>query len=131
MVSVEMCTYSDAVEKKVLIVEDEPLIRIMAKDIVEDAGFSVLDVGNADDALVLMNSYHNIRVIFTDVDMPGSIDGIEFATIVKERWPHVGIIIASGHRYLRDQTDMPAGSIFLSKPYDVQRLNDTLCAMVA
>lgn len=102
--------------KCVLIVEDEPLIRIDAVDMVEDEGFGVCDAANADRALVILESRDDIGVLFTDIDMPGDLDGLDLARIVRKRWPHISIIIVSGHTQLK-QSDLPEDEVFFSKPY--------------
>lgn len=84
----------------VLVVEDEPLIRMAACMIVEDAGFIALEAANADDAIRILESRSDIRLIFTDVDMPGSLDGLKLAHFVRNRWPPIKIIVASGKAML-------------------------------
>lgn len=82
--------------RTVLVVEDEPLILMAACDIVESAGFTVKDAVNADRALQILEMDSSISVLFTDIDMPGSMDGLSLAVKVHARWPHIGIIITSG-----------------------------------
>jgi two-component system, response regulator PdtaR len=81
----------------VLIVEDEPLIRMGTVYLIEDAGFEVYEAGSADAAIALLELHKEIRLIFTDVDMPGSMDGLKLAHYVRGRWPPVKIIVTSGH----------------------------------
>ncbi|NHT77118.1 response regulator [Ferranicluibacter rubi] len=100
----------------VLVVEDEPLLLMDAMDMVEDAGFTVYGAGNADEAIRLMEKHHDICVLFTDVDMPGSMDGLKLAHAVRDRWPPVSIIIASGHVNVAHET-LPENGLFFSKPY--------------
>lgn len=102
--------------KCVLIVEDEALIRVDAVDMVEDEGFAVCDAPNAARALQLLETRDDIGILFTDIDMPGDIDGLDLARIVRKRWPHIAIIIVSGHTHLAD-ADVPNGGVFFSKPY--------------
>jgi two-component system, response regulator PdtaR len=101
----------------VLIVEDEPLIRMGAVYLIEDAGFKVYEAGSADAAIALLELHKEIRLIFTDVDMPGSMDGLKLAHYVRGRWPPVKIIVTSGHIKVTEES-LPAGAIFLPKPYD-------------
>jgi CheY-like chemotaxis protein len=101
----------------VLIVEDEPLIRMGAVYLIEDAGFKVYEAGSADAAIALLELHKEIRLIFTDVDMPGSMDGLKLAHYVRGRWPPVKIIVTSGHIKVTEES-LPAGAIFLQKPYD-------------
>ena len=105
----------------VLVVEDEPLIRMEAVDMIEDAGFKVYEAGSSDVAIELMEKHDDIGILFTDIDMPGSMDGLKLATYVKDRWPPVAIIIASGKV---DFTVMkvPKGSTFFPKPYPTDKI---------
>jgi CheY-like chemotaxis protein len=101
----------------VLVVDDEPLIRMDAASVLEEAGFRVIEAGSADEAINLLNSTPGIWAIFTDVDMPGSMDGIRLAHAVRDRWPPVHIFVMSGHRIV-EEADLPIGGRFFSKPYD-------------
>lgn len=101
----------------VLVVEDEPLIRMDIVDQLTDEGYAVFEAGNADDAIALLESHSEIRILFTDIDMPGSMDGMKLAAAVRDRWPPVKIVVTSGHR-LVDIADLPDGSVFFTKPYD-------------
>jgi two-component system, response regulator PdtaR len=100
----------------VLIVEDEFLLRINAVEMIEEAGFDVVDAGNADEAIAILENRSDIRVIFTDIQMPGSMDGLKLAAAVRGRWPPIKIIATSG-QYLIREGDLPEGGVFLSKPY--------------
>jgi CheY-like chemotaxis protein len=101
----------------VLLVEDEPLVRMTAADELEEAGFQVLEAANADVAIaVLETRSEEVQVLFTDVDMPGSMDGLELAEQVHRRWPHVLLLISSG--YARPHPDeIPDHGRFMPKPY--------------
>jgi two-component system, response regulator PdtaR len=107
----------------VLVVEDEVLIRLQATDIIQNAGFDVLEAANADEAIQILQSRTDIEVIFTDVQMPGSMDGIKLAAAVRDRWPPVKIIATSG-RSGDLAKSLPSGGRFISKPYgqDVGRI---------
>jgi DNA-binding NtrC family response regulator len=98
----------------VLIVEDEVLIRDFISAELEDAGFDVVQVGTADQAIATLEARLDIHLVFTDVDMPGSMDGLKLAAAVRDRWPPVNIIITSGKT--RPMT-VPANSLFIPKPY--------------
>lgn len=100
----------------VLIVEDEPLIRADAVDMVEDEGFAVCDAANASKALHILETRDDIGILFTDIDMPGDMDGLDLARIVRKRWPHIAIIIVSGHTR-SGLVEVPDGGVFFSKPY--------------
>lgn len=109
----------------VLVVEDEPLVRMNISDHLSEAGFRVIEAGNAAEALLLLESDTNVRLIFTDVDMPGSMDGLTLASVVADRWSPVRIIITSGHR-LVEITDIPPGSVFFPKPYSESRVESAM-----
>jgi CheY-like chemotaxis protein len=114
----------------VLIVEDEALIRIAAANFVEDAGFEVLEAANADEAVVLLETRADIRIVFTDVDMPGSMDGIKLAAAVRRRWPPVEIIVTSGAVNVRVD-DLPERGVFFRKPYNEREIVATMQRMAA
>lgn len=101
----------------VLVVDDEPLIRMDAVGMLEEAGFNVIEAGNADEAIDILQTTTDIWAIFTDVDMPGSMDGLRLAHAVRDRWPPVHIFVISGHRVI-EADDLPASGRFFSKPYD-------------
>jgi CheY-like chemotaxis protein len=100
----------------VLIVEDETLIRMNAIDMIEADGFDVIEATGADDAILILEQRSDIRLIFTDIDMPGSMDGLKLAHFVKSRWPPIKIVATSGHTKIAE-SDLPEGSRFLAKPY--------------
>ena len=102
-------------DKYVLIVEDEPLIRIDAVDMVADEGFAVCDASNAAKALTILETRDDIGILFTDIDMPGEMDGLDLARVVRKRWPHIAIIIVSGHTQHADVE--VSNGVFFSKPY--------------
>ncbi|MFW8588785.1 response regulator [Rhizobium beringeri] len=87
----------------------------------ENEGFIVLEASNADDAIDILNTHPEIRLMFTDIDMPGSMDGLKLAAAVRDKWPPVKIIVASGHRQLSDELLAVEGRFF-SKPYDHARV---------
>jgi two-component sensor histidine kinase/DNA-binding response OmpR family regulator len=105
----------------VLVVEDEMLLRMRAVDIVEDAGYTPVEATNADDALAILESRSDIELLFTDIQMPGSIDGLKLAYAVHERWPLIKIILVSGQLKLTDK-DKPVDSRFFGKPLDVKQM---------
>jgi CheY-like chemotaxis protein len=114
----------------VLVVEDEPLLRLMAVDLVEQAGFEAIEATNADEAVRILETRTDIRIVFTDIDMPGSMDGMMLAAAVRDRWPPIEIVIVSGYRR-RDDIELPHRSVFFSKPYDPSVVTATLKRMVA
>ena len=104
----------------VLIVEDEPLVRVTGADLLAEAGFEVLEAGNADEALRILETTPDVRVVFSDVEMPGSLDGLGLARNICQRWPSIGIVLTSGHRIRAEM--IPREGRFLAKPYDGQAL---------
>lgn len=104
------------VQRFILVVEDEPIIRMCAAEFVEDAGFAPLEVGDAGAALVTLEAHEGIAVLFTDINLPGAMDGLALAAEVERRWPQIRILIASG------RTAPPASQLsgkvsFIPKPY--------------
>lgn len=113
----------------VLVVEDEPLQRLMAVDLVEEAGFDAVDVASAAEAVRVLESRPDIRVVFTDVDMPGGLDGMRFAATIRDRWPPIELIIVSGKRKPRDE-ELPARGAFFAKPYKKDEITKVMQRMV-
>ncbi|TPE45658.1 response regulator [Amaricoccus solimangrovi] len=109
----------------VLVVEDDPLLRLAAVDFVEDAGFAVLEAANAAEALAILESRFDIRVVFTDIDMPPGMDGLILAAVIQDRWPPVRVIVTSGH-IQPPAASLPRGGVFFSKPY---REDEVVAAM--
>ena len=108
----------------VLAVEDEPLILMMAVDMIADAGFEPIWATDADEAIAILESRDDIHIIFTDINMPGSMDGLKLAQAVRGRWPPIKIIIASA--FVADRGLMPKGSTFIPKPYHSAQLANAL-----
>ncbi len=102
----------------ILIVEDEALVRVLAAGMFADAGFRVLEAANSDEALEFLDAGADVRLLFTDVNMPGTIDGLALARQVHDRWPHIGIIVVSV-TLMPQSHDLPIGCRFYRKPYDV------------
>jgi CheY-like chemotaxis protein len=100
----------------VLVVEDEYLIRTDTVEVLERAGFDTIEAIKADHAIALLEANADVAVIVTDIQMPGSIDGLRLAAVVRDRWPPVGIIVTSG-RVAPGDNDLPHGARFLPKPY--------------
>jgi two-component system, response regulator PdtaR len=114
----------------VLIVENLSLIRMNAAEVAEDAGFKVYEASDADEAIRMLKAHADIRILFTDVTMPGSIDGLKLAHYVSRRWPPVKIIVTSGHPKFR-AADIPHRSEFFPKPYRPAQITNALAAMAA
>jgi CheY-like chemotaxis protein len=114
----------------VLIVEDEFLIRMDAADMIAAAGFEVVAAANADDAIEILETRRDITVVFTDIQMPGSMDGLKLARAVRGRWPPIKIVATSGHVGVRE-TDLPEGGRFLPKPYSSTQVTGVLRELIA
>lgn len=113
----------------VLVVEDEPVQRMMAVDVVEDAGFEAVEAMGSDDAVRILESRPDIRLVFTDIDMPGGVDGLRLAAMIRDRWPPIELIIVSGKRRLLPE-HLPVRGVFFLKPYQRDEVAETLRRMV-
>ena len=100
----------------VLIVEDEFLIALGAAELLKDAGYDTVEASNADDAVAVLESGREIGAVFTDIRMPGSMDGLALAWCVRDRWPPVKLLVTSGHHTMREG-DLPEGGVFIPTPY--------------
>ena len=105
----------------VLIVEDEFLLRMDAVDMIAAAGFEAVEAANADEAIKILEARRDITVVFTDIQMPGSMDGLKLARAVRGRWPPIKIVATSG-RVAIAETDLPEGGKFLPKPYRLREV---------
>jgi CheY-like chemotaxis protein len=114
----------------VLIVEDSPLIRMGAVDLVLSAGYLALEAGDADEAICILESRDDIDLVFTDVQMPGTMDGIKLSHYIRDRWPPVKLIVASGAAIL-EESSLPFGSRFFSKPYDEHTIADAMARLLS
>src|SRR5258708_34375486 len=114
----------------VLIVEDEFLLRMDAVDMIAAAGFEVLEAGNADEAIEILEARRDITVVFTDIQMPGSMDGLKLARAVRGRWPPIKILATSGHVDV-SETDLPDGGRFLPKPYHPMQVTGALRELIS
>ena len=113
----------------ILVVEDSALIRMSAVDLVEAAGFEALEAASADEAIKILESRPDIHLVFTDVSMPGSMDGLKLSHYISERWPPVKLIIASGQTIIEER-ELPAGARFFSKPYDQSSIVAAMIGML-
>ena len=113
----------------VLVVEDEPITRMDVVEQLKDGGFKVFEAPDADRAIEILEANPAIRVLFTDVDMPGSMDGLTLAAAVRDRWPPIRIVVASGLRKI-DLDGLPHDSRFFSKPYNMNEVAATMRSMV-
>ena len=109
----------------VLVVEDEPLLRMNTMDELTYQGLDVMEASNAREAIDIFKSGLRFDCLFTDVDMPGDKDGLELAGLVKSAWPPIEIIVTSGHRDVR-QGDLPKDGVFVGKPYSPEVIGDLI-----
>jgi CheY-like chemotaxis protein len=109
----------------ILVVEDEALTRLNAMAMVEEAGFEAIAASDADEAIRVLESRDDIQAVFTDVQMPGSMDGLGLARVVRDRWPPVALIVASGKTEIAP-SHLPAGGRFLRKPYAPSEIETVL-----
>ena len=109
----------------VLIVEDHPLVQVTAAALIEDAGMDTVVAADADEALGVLTVRNDIHAVFTDVEMPGSMNGVALAHRVRERWPAIQVIVTSGGKLPAD-TILPGDVSFLQKPYEFANVVDEL-----
>jgi CheY-like chemotaxis protein len=115
----------DQAKPVILVVEDNELLRLHAADLLEEHGFGVVEAENADAALKLLETRDDVRLLFTDIQMPGSCDGMDLAREVHARWPSILLVITSG-QIKPAQAEIPDDGHFIGKPY---RANDLLSEM--
>lgn len=113
-----------------LVVEDDGLLRMDAVQTLSDAGYHVFEAAHAEEAIAILESRLDITIVFTDIDMPGSMDGIKLAQAVRGRWPPIKIIVTSGHSKPA-QDDLPEGGIFIAKPYSFKHVLQTVSKLMA
>jgi CheY-like chemotaxis protein len=114
----------------VLLVEDEPLVRMVNLEVLQEANFRVIDANDADEAFeILKRRSDQVRVVLTDVDMPGSMNGFEFARLVAQGWPATAVLVISG-KTAPAPGDLPRNGVFLAKPYSSEQLIETLRRLV-
>lgn len=114
----------------VLIVEDSTIIRMGAVDLVLSAGYEALEACDADEAIRILEQRTDIDIVFTDIDMPGTMDGLKLSHYIRKRWPPVKLIVASGADVL-EESSLPAGSRFFSKPYDDLSITREMARLLA
>lgn len=119
----------ESVAATILVVEDDALTRLCAVIAVEEAGYLSIVSENADEALVALGRYPQIGALFTDVRMPGSMNGLALAAETRRLWPRIGILVASGDANPRAD-ELPAGAVFLRKPYSATQVESALLALL-
>ena len=118
---------TDCMEEMVviLVVEDEAIIRMEAVQMLEAAGFAVIEAFNAHDAMKLLENRADVRAVFTDINMPGRWDGMQLARMIKDRWPPIHLVVTSG-LISPDTNDLPPRGRFIRKPYHPAQVVATL-----
>jgi CheY-like chemotaxis protein len=124
-----MILHHSAIPAVVLVVEDEMLLRMRAVDMVEDAGFTPVEAMDADEAVAILESRSDIALLFTDIQMPGSMDGLKLAHAVHKRWPPIKIILVSGQLKLAN-LDIPVDSCFFGKPLEAEAVIAQMRSMI-
>ena len=109
----------------ILVVEDEPLVRLFLTDFLDEAGFKVFEAVNGDEAMTILQARPDVQVIISDIEMPGSMNGLELARAVQERWPGIGVVVTSG-RERPGPDDLSDKAALLAKPY----LPDTVLSLI-
>ena len=99
-----------------LVVDDEPLILMDTADLISDLGYSVVEAQTADEAYEFLDRHSSLQLLFTDVQMPGELDGFGLARVVAERWPHIRVVIASGAAF-PGPDDLSGNAKFIRKPF--------------
>jgi CheY-like chemotaxis protein len=112
----------------ILVVEDEFVVRMLAVAIAEDGGFEALSAASADEAIGILESRSDVRLVFTDVNMPGSMNGLRLAHAVRGRWPPVELLVTSALGNITTK-DLPERGRFLAKPYDADTLSEAFQQM--
>jgi CheY-like chemotaxis protein len=125
-----MCSIAGENSPAVLIVEDNPVIRMDLADRAEREGFTVYEAGTADQAIAILEAHRHIRLIFTDIEMPGSMDGLKLAAYVRRRWPPIKVMVTSGKTRCAE-CDLPAGGLFFPKPYNAAQVSAAMHSLLA
>lgn len=115
---------------KILVVDDEPLIRLGLVFQATEWGYEVLKAGSADEAITQIQSNPDIKLVVSDVDMPGSMDGVKLVHFVQERWPPIGLIVVSGKLLVEDRP-LPVGCKFLAKPFRDEVIREAIRKLTA
>ena len=114
----------------VLVVEDHPLVRMGVLQVLIEAGFEALEASSAAEAIRVLEARSDIRMVFTDAEMPGTMDGIELVHYIRSRWPPVKLIVVSGKTVIGPR-ELPAGVKFFSKPYHEAAIVKEMAAMLS
>jgi two-component system, response regulator PdtaR len=112
-----------------LVVDDEAFVRLNGVMILEGAGYEVIEAASADEAIELLQNAPDVRLVFTDVDMPGSMNGVALAMVIHERWPNIRVLLTSGHHRLANSA-LPDCGRFISKPYSGETVVDQVGSLL-
>jgi CheY-like chemotaxis protein len=125
------CVMASSATKRpvVLVIEDEDLVRASTVDWVEQAGFEVIEAANADEAIRILECRSDVRVVFSDINIHGSMDGLKLAHFVRNRWPPIKLVVTSG-RIFPAKTDLPEGGRFVPKPYRPSQVVSTFWELI-
>jgi CheY-like chemotaxis protein len=113
----------------ILVVEDQAIIRMGAVALVVEAGYDALEAEDADEAIRILEARTDIRLVFTDVDMPGTMDGMKLTHYIRKRWPPVKLLVASGMMILKE-SEFPEGAKFFPKPYSERNIVEAITALL-
>ena len=113
----------------ILVVDDQAMIRMFGADMIADAGYQVIEANSADEALLILENAEGITLLFSDIDMPGSMNGLALAEVVHKRWPDVRLLLTSGGQKLEDE-DIPDHGRFLPKPYNESSVVGTIKSLL-
>lgn len=116
--------------KSILVVEDDSLLRMAAVDLVEEAGYDVVEAADAVQAIAILQGDADIALVFSDIDMPGGMDGIRLVAFIHERWPRIQTILTSG-KFATAPDSLSADSLFFTKPYVESKLVEAFRKMIA
>ncbi len=114
----------------VLVVEDHPLVRMAILQVMIETNFEPLEASNADEAIRMLEARPDIHLVFTDAEMPGTMDGIELAHYIRNRWPAVKLIVVSGKKEVSSE-ELPAGARFFHKPYRETSIVEAMAGMLS
>jgi CheY-like chemotaxis protein len=113
----------------VLVVEDEAILRFVVTDMLEGHGYTVVEAATAVDALKVLETRPEVRVLFTDIEMPGKLTGMDLARLVHEHWPHVMLVITSGGTQ-PEPSEIPDDGRFIAKPYSPDEVSGEIADLL-
>ena len=105
----------------ILIVEDEVLTSEYLEFVLQEAGYEAIPAGSAEEAIAVLEHRDDVHLVVTDINLPGSLNGLQLAALVRDRWPTMNIIVITGYSAPRSE-EIPSGSLFVPKPYSAQKM---------